>query len=208
MTTIAACLRDVLNPADPLLRDVQQKTFELLMLTTASLRSAWARVTTATSTSGVQTLAGNAVTIADHIAQQVYFASGAFDKRDSSTRQLGNPLIFSELALPLLEGISQVHYLAVTHHIVETIEHLSNAQPKPALLLALRAVTADTTYANEQLGLDAVLNLINRYMADHREVVLGDPDCTTAVRTLLERFVRVGWPRAVQMAERMDELFR
>jgi hypothetical protein len=58
------------------------------------------------------------------------------------------------------------------------------------------------------LGVGAVLALINRYMADHRALVLGDQQCITAVRVLLERFVRVGWPQAVQMAERMDELFR
>jgi hypothetical protein len=88
------------------------------------------------------------------------------------------------------------------------VEHLGDAQPKPALVLAMRAITEDPRYINESLGVDAVLKLINRYIADHRELVLGDPECTTAVRVLLEPFVRVGWPQAVKMAERMDEIFR
>jgi hypothetical protein len=71
-----------------------------------------------------------------------------------------------------------------------------------------RLKTEDSRYITDPLGVDAVLKLINRYIADHRELVLGDPECTTAVRIMLERFVRVGWLEAVQMAERMDELFR
>ena len=80
--------------------------------------------------------------------------------------------------------------------------------PKLALLLAMRAINGDSRYVSESLGIDAVLKLINRYIADHRALVLGDPECTTAVRVLLEPFVRAGWPQAVQMAERMDDLFR
>jgi hypothetical protein len=130
------------------------------------------------------------------------------DRKDGSAKELGDPLIFSELALPLLEGLGNVHYPRVIHHIVETVEHLSSSQPKRALLLALQAVSDDTAYAQEELGLGAVLALIRRYMADHREIVLGDSDCSTAIRVLLERFVRAGWQKAIDMAEMMDELFR
>jgi hypothetical protein len=207
VTSIAFGLRDLLNPADSSLQDAQQKAYELLAITTAPLKAAWAAVTAAGGAPGVQTTARNAVTVADHVAQQVYFASGAFDERGVRTRQLGDPQVFSRLALPLLDGVSKVHHPMVTHLVVETAEYLSSAQPRPALLLALQAIMADAEYANEPLGLDAALKLITRYMADHRGVVLGDPECSAAVRTMLERFVRVGWPGAVQMAERMDEFF-
>jgi hypothetical protein len=53
-----------------------------------------------------------------------------------------------------------------------------------------------------------VLQLLRQYLADHRDLVLGDTECTTAVRRLLESFVRVGWNQAIQMAEGMDEVFR
>lgn len=194
----AAHLGGILNPADPSLRGAQQKAFDLLALTVEPLGSAWAD----------GTKAANALTVADAVAQQVYHASGAFERQEGSRGELGDAVVFAKLALPLLDGVGQVRHPAVTHHIIETTEHLSGAQPKPALLLATRAITEDPGYITESLGVDAALKLINRYMADHRELVLGDPECTTAVRVLLERFVRVGWPQAVRMAERMDELFR
>ncbi|MFE2614381.1 hypothetical protein ACFXA2_12285 [Micromonospora chalcea] len=195
---IATYLRDLLNPADPSLHGAQRKAFDLLTLTVKPLQAAWAELTQMES----------ALTIADAVAQEIYLASGAFDRQQGSRGEFGDPLVFAKLALPLLDGIRQVHHPAVTHHIIETAEHLSTLQPKPALLLAMRAITEDQGYVAESLGVDAALKLINRYMADHRELVLGDPECVTAVRVLLERFVRAGWPQAVQMAERMDELFR
>ena len=39
--------------------------------------------------------------------------------------------------------------------------------------MAMRAITDDSRYITESLGVDAVLKLINRYIADHRELVLG-----------------------------------
>lgn len=195
---IAGCLRGILNPADPSLRDAQRRAFDLLTLTVQPLQAAGAE----------PTQIPNALTIADAVAQEVYHASGAFKEQQDDESELGDPAVFASLAVPLLDGISQVHHPAVTHHIIQTVEHLSDAQPKPALLLAMRAVTEDSGYVAEPLGVDAVLKLINRYLADHRELVLGDPECTAAVRVLLEQFVRIGWPQAVQMAERMDELFR
>jgi hypothetical protein len=208
VTAIATCLRDLLNPPDLQLRSTQQNAFELLTLTIPPLRSAWATVTTAKNNADVHELAENTVTVAEHLAAQIYFASGAFDRKDGSVKELGDPLIFSELALPLLEDIGNVHYPTVTQHIVEAVEHLSSSQPKRALLLALQAVSADTAYAHEELGLEAILTLIKRYTADHRKIVLGDSDCSTAIRMLLERFVRTGWQKAIDMAEKMDELFR
>ncbi|RLK24445.1 hypothetical protein DER29_2356 [Micromonospora sp. M71_S20] len=195
---IATHLRDLLNPADPSLYGAQRKAFELLTLTLKPLQTAWAKPNQMES----------ALTVADAVAQEIYLASGAFDRQQGSRGEFGDPLLFAKLALPLLDGIRQVQHPAVTHHIIETVEHLSTLQPKPALFLAMRAITEDQGYVAESLGVDAALKLINRYLADHRELVLGDPECVTAVRVLLERFVRAGWPQAVQMAERMDELFR
>jgi hypothetical protein len=78
---------------------------------------------------------------------------------------LGDPEVFASLALPLLDGLGQVGQPAVTHHIIETVEYHGDAQPKPALLLAVRAINGDSGYITESLGVDAVLKLINRYIA-------------------------------------------
>jgi hypothetical protein len=51
------------------------------------------------------------------------------------------------------------------------------------------------------------MQLIQHYTADHRDLVLNGPQCTTAVRALLEAFIRLGWDKATKLAEELDELF-
>jgi hypothetical protein len=208
VVTIGQVLRDLLNPPEPTLRDVQLRAFGLLSLTTEPLRRSWERISGATDNDVIRQLAKDTVAVADDLARQVYFASGAFDAKNGKSTKGGDLTVFADLALPLLEGLGRVHCPMVTHHIVETATHLSSSRPERALLVATEAIMADGAYATESLGLDAALTLVNRYMADHRDTVLGKPACTTAVRSVLEPFVRAGWPRAIRMAERMDELFR
>jgi hypothetical protein len=196
VTLAAEQLRSSLNSADPARHDEQQTTFELYALAAAHVRREWTDPGTAQS----------ALIVADSLATNLYHASGAFTA--GQPRPLGDPMFFATLALPVLTDLAHVHHPAVTHHIVQTAEHLSRVACKDALLLTQQAVTGDPGYIIESLGLDAALDMINRCVADHRDLVLGDPECATAVRTVLEQFVRAGWPRAIDTAENLDQLFR
>jgi hypothetical protein len=50
--------------------------------------------------------------------------------------------------------------------------------------------------------------LIERYLAEFRDVVTTEPSVLTAVRKVLDAFVRVGWPAAVALSYRLGEVFR
>jgi hypothetical protein len=204
-------LRQHLNPADPALEQAQERAFALLALPLEQAHAVWEQITQ-TSTAGerLRDDARNVAIVAHHATQQLYFASGANDdtKPPASRPGRGNLDRFADLAVPLLEGYGDIHHPAVTHHVIQTLDHISPTQPRAVLLAAVRAAADDNAYAQEPLAVDAVLQLIKRYLADHRNLVLGDPECTTAVRKLLESFVRVGWNQAIQMAESMDEMFR
>lgn len=76
--------------------------------------------------------------------------------------------------------------------IVQVVAHVGRLQPREALLIAANAVTNDAGYAREALGVDAVHLLVRNCLSEHRDLVLGDAECMTAVRALLEVFVRVG----------------
>jgi hypothetical protein len=203
-------LRNLINPAKPSARQVQNQAFALLALPLDELRATALEAEQAATTSEVlRERLTSAIRIANHLAEHLYFASGTFDPQTPpQPSTLGGDLNrFSTLALPLLDKLSAIHYPAVTHHIVQTIDHISAAQPRQALLIAAKAVTADPAYPREILGLDATIQLIQHYTADHRDLVLNDPQCTTAIRTLLETFIRLGWDKAARLAEDLDELF-
>jgi len=195
--TVAQCLRNTLNPTDGSQLDVQRRAFDLLELAIEPLRTAWSRIQETTALNeDDQTQVRNTVSVAYTIAQQVQLASDP--PKNSTSTTAPSPSTFAELAIRLLEGISSVHHPMVTHEIVEAATHLSTAAPKPALLLAKRAVVSDKQYVYERLAVDVVLDLITRYLTDHRALALADAECTAAIRLLLEGFVRAGWPQAIR----------
>lgn len=205
-----ARLRDVLNPADTALRPAQERAFQLLEQSVSQLRGAWAdRERPGQPTPERQERMSHVIKVADNIGQQLYFASGAYDdtKSPDCVTPKGDLRRFSTFALPLLEHLSAIGYPAITHHIAQTIDHLRPAQPRQALLIAAQAITNDPGYAREPLALDAVHLLIRHYLSDHRELVLSDPTCISRIRAMLEAFVRIGWDKAIELAEELDDLF-
>ncbi len=209
-TRAMICLRNLINPAKPSARHAQHQAFALLALPLDQLRATSLEAEQAATTSeNLRERLTSALRIATHLVEHLYFASGAFDPQTPpQPSTLGGDLNrFSTLALPFLDKLSAIHYPAITHHIVQTIDHISAAHPRQALLIAAKAVTADPAYAREILGLDATIQLIQHYTADHRDLVLNAPQCTTAIRTLLEAFIRLGWDKAARLAEDLDELF-
>ncbi|MGH3678708.1 MAG: hypothetical protein ACRDT2_00005, partial [Natronosporangium sp.] len=205
-----ACLRGVLKPADDALRPAQERAFQFLSLGMDQLRDTWVnREQASQPTPEHQERVSSAVKVAENIGQQLYFASGAADGTKAPNRPVpsGDLRRFSTFALPLIEKLSVIGYPAVTHHIVQTIDHLRPVQPRRGLMIAAHSATNDPGYAREPLALDAVHLLIRHYLADHRELVLSDPTCISSIRVMLEAFVRSGWDKAIALAEDLDSLF-
>jgi hypothetical protein len=203
-------LRNLLNATQPTRYPAQDRAFGLLTLLLDQLRATFTKAETASATTDdLREQVTSTIKIADEVARHLYFASGAPDRETSSRPATPADGLnrFSALALPLLDALSAIHYPAVTHHIVETIDRIGESQPKRAFLIAVNAVTHDPAYPREILAVDATIRLIRHYTADHRGLLLSDPESATAVRTLLEAFIRLGWDKAITLAEELDELF-
>jgi hypothetical protein len=204
---VPAWLRNFLNPPDLSAPEAQSRAFELLAMPLNSTREAWVEEIVAASVN-VDRLK-SAIKVAHSVVQELYFGSGVTQDENGVQEELSSPELerFAELALPLLESYSDIHHPKVTHYIIQTIDYVSHYEPKRALLAAVRAASDDRDYAQEALALNAVLKLIQRYLADRRALIVGDPECATAVRKLLETFVRQGWEQAIHFAENLENMF-
>jgi hypothetical protein len=203
-------MRGLLNPSDQAGWTAQERAFGLLAPGITQLATVFAEASAAENGAGSPERTTTAIKIAKSIAQQLYFASGAFDARhqtpDEEPRR-GDPCRFTALAMPALEGLTAIHFPAVTQHIVETADHIAHCDPRRLLLTAAAAANHDPGYANEIQGLETVLTLIRHYFAEHRDLVLNDTECTTAIRAMLGSFVSRGWDKAIDLAEELHDMY-
>ncbi len=208
--TTVTFVRNLLNPSDQRTQTVQDRAFDLIRLILEPLCSTLAEAhAMAADDEELRERVANAARTADNLATQLYFASGAFDDKNPNRPPIhrADQVRFDALALPILNELAKIPIPSVTQHLVETLDHIRATQPKQALLIAAKAVSRDSAYPRESLGLDATLGLVRHYATDYRDLVLIDPEGTAAIRALLEPFARLGWDQAIDLAEELGRLF-
>lgn len=146
--------------------------------------------------------------IADTVIAEIYFASGASGTEDNDREPLPAEDGFADEAFTVLALLTDFKHPSPVHHAVQTLGHLSPADPRRAFLLVESCIRAGDAYTYDTLAADATVALIERYLAEYRDVVTTDPDLLTAVRRVLDAFVQVGWPAAISLSYRLGDAFR
>lgn len=154
--------------------------------------------------------------IIDSASMEVFFASGAYDNKQTSvdsdftSLSLDNLRLFFAEAGEVLEVLADFSFANVTHNLLETLEFLVPVDPVGVFLRIGRTVFAgqEGGYQYESMAADLVVKLVERYLAEYRGVFRDNPDCRRTLLELLEVFVQAGWPSALRLTYRMDEIFR
>jgi hypothetical protein len=63
-------------------------------------------------------------------------------------------------------------------------------------------------YQYEQLGEDLIVRMVERYLAEFRPMLREHRECQPALMSILDVFVRVGSPKAHQLTDRLNEIYR
>src|SRR5262249_19659146 len=123
------------------------------------------------------------IKVADSIGRELYFASGApITSNDAATPA---PAAFAERAFPVLEDLTRVPHPAVVQQIIQTLDHIAEHDQRRAFIAIAAAGTAGHGYEWEYLGAELIVKIIDRYAADHRDLLLTQPECLAALRRLL-----------------------
>ena len=156
------------------------------------------------------------VRVLDHAAKELYFASGAFDNRGQNRRPGERDLStnerkrFFEESLPIIEALSDLGFSSIAHHLLQTLESFIPFEPRKVFLSvgSIVRAAADGGYQFEQLAADLVVRLVERYLAEYRELLQENPECRQVLVELLDTFIRAGWPSARQLTYRLEDIFR
>jgi hypothetical protein len=207
-------VRDYLAPeSDPA---VQDRAFDMVTKAADSCLKHWTtkleeRASNTDPSESERDELKHTVTVLDSVANQMYFASGAFDHKkgdDDATASRAGQERFADLATPVLITCARSTVSGIVHHVVETLVFLAPLDDRRALLSIMEAVASDWSYAYDPLASDAVIPYLKRLLAEHRQLVLFDDEGVAAFRKLLSAFASAGNESALELAFTFSDVFR
>jgi hypothetical protein len=150
-----------------------------------------------------------ALEVAHEIAQEIYFASGAYDGNQGQKCSSSGDLVkFADLAFPVLATCAGLHVAQCVHQAVQTMVFLAPLDEAQALRAIADAVPADGPYAGDPLAGNVIIPYLQRLLAEHRPLVLFDEHGVGAFRHLLATFAVAGNEAALDLAYTLAEVFR
>jgi hypothetical protein len=168
----------------------------------------------AIQTSEMQSEATVCAKLISHVAHQFYFSSGAFQhgnkEEDSGLKTLEQKQLFLSEAGPIIEKISDVATPEVLHHLIDLFEFLAPADPIKIFDLVAHGLLGagkSQGYQFESLGADRVVEIVGRFLADHRSIFENE-DRRRKLIECLDAFIEAGWPSARRLLYRLPELLQ
>ncbi len=95
----------------------------------------------------------------------------------------------------------------IVHDIVRVLKRIAAWDPKRTIVTVAAAVAAAPGYAWEPDGAQAVLDLVDTTVAEHRDRILADPQWTSALRQVMEGFVAQGIDAVIAKVHDLDVMF-
>jgi len=152
----------------------------------------------------------------DHLAREIYFASGAYNSKKQTQADAPEKLKrlpverFYKEAGPILDELADISFPSVAHHLLETLEAFIPLDPRGVFLRIGCVVSAGQKggYQYESLAADLIVKLVERYIAEYRTLLRDDQECRKTLIKVLDIFVQAGWPSARRLTYRLEEIFR
>ena len=160
---------------------------------------------------GMHDLVGNIVT---RIHFNVRRDSGGEPGRLSELKSLAlyyetvEPILDAVIAFGSEEGAGTVVPAGV-HYLMQFFNVAVVVDPPGVLAKAASIAVAGgkSGYHLDSLAIDEVVRLVEIILTDHREVLTGGEPLSDLLR-LLDLFADAGWPQALRLVWRLDEVFR
>jgi hypothetical protein len=151
--------------------------------------------------------------VVDSIALRIYFNAREHKGGDGT----GGPTIeYYRAVHPLVDDLIGVGrkdgavLLAHTaHHIMEYLHLCIELDVRDVLRLAadVAETSSGTGYNLDSMAVREVVQIVERILADYRTLAAEPPSLNNLVR-LLDTFAKAGWPEALRLVWRLDEVFR
>ncbi len=151
----------------------------------------------------------------DRICNQLYFGSGAFRSQGDAESRPGlqtasDKQRFLADYATTLDAIAIHPQARTVHNLFALLSYLVEGDPTGVferISKILLGPAAADGYQFEALGLDSLVKLVRRYLADHKDIFEDAGRRRTLVR-VLEAFSSAGWPEALKLLFELPDLLR
>lgn len=156
------------------------------------------------------------VHLLDTAAKEYYFGSGAFDAKqqagppDQKQPGSGEKQRLFEESQAIVDELAELGFPSIAHNLLQTLESFVAFGPRRVFLTAGRIVRSGVSggYQFEQMAADLVVRLVERYLAEYRDLLQNDEQCRNTLVELLDTFIQAGWSNARRLTYRLQEIYR
>ncbi len=111
---------------------------------------------------------------------------------------------------PILDALFAIPHPGVVFDLIKGFEHLVNLDVQRSLHWMRKATLASVPagLANESLAADRTIEILRRILAEHKTSLAAGDELRSDFVQVLEAYLQVGWPKAVQLAVQIESIFR
>ena len=148
--------------------------------------------------------------VVDEVALRLSFALGAHSQNTSlDTEPVTERVRLYSEAMPLLNRLADTPIANIAHNLIQGLEAVIHVDPAGVFAVIARAIRAAARggYGSESLAVPLIVGIVERYLAEHRDV-FADPDRLKDLVDSLDVFARAGWPEAQALTFRVADIWR
>jgi hypothetical protein len=151
------------------------------------------------------------------IGNQLYFSSGAYDGTNGSNRGLDSHSLSSEErerfwheSQGTIEALTAGALPSIAHHLIQTLKSFVEFDPARVFHRIASVVESSRRfgYQYESMAVDLLVEITELYLAQYPALLQDDAQCRKELMAMLETFVTAGWPSALRLIYRLEDMYR
>jgi len=147
----------------------------------------------------------------DFISNQIYFGSGAYaDNNNKRSLSDDERMTFWHEGQSVIKALTTAALPSIAHHLIQTLQSFVKCDP-PNVFHSIAAVVASAKrfgYQYESMAVDLLVEIAELYLAQYPALLQHDEQCRRELMAILEAFVNAGWPSALRLIYRLEEMYR
>jgi hypothetical protein len=147
----------------------------------------------------------------DFIGNQIYFASGAYDgKNQDQVLSKEERAAFWLEAQGIIAALTASALPSIAHHLIQTLQSFLVLAPADVFhnIAAVVRSAQRWGYQYESMAIDLLVEITELYLAQYPTLLQDDKQCRQELMYVLETFVNAGWPAALRLIYRLEDMYR